>query len=50
MTEERSGTGSPRVNAYDVTRASFTVVRRGFDPEEVRTLLESLGRELEQAT
>jgi peptidoglycan DL-endopeptidase RipA len=48
MTEEWGSISSSRVSAFDVSRASFAVVRKGFDPREVRSYLEMLSHELEQ--
>ncbi len=45
MSDERP-ISSSRVSATDVTRHSFGVVRRGYDPREVRSYLELVGREL----
>ncbi len=45
MSDERA-ISSSRVSATDVTRHSFGVVRRGYDPREVRSYLELVGREL----
>ena len=47
MTEEYSSISSSRLSAAEVTRASFAVVRRGFDPREVRSFLDYVARELE---
>ena len=47
MTEEYSSISSSRLSAAEVSRASFAVVRRGFDPHEVRSFLDYVGRELE---
>jgi len=45
MSDERA-ISSSRVSATDVTRHSFGVVRRGYDPREVRSYLELVAREL----
>ena len=47
MTEEYSSISSSRLSASEVSRASFAVVRRGFEPREVRAFLDYVGRELE---
>ena len=47
MVEERSSISSSRLTSSEVTRASFAVVRRGFDPHEVRSFLDYIGREIE---
>ena len=47
MTEDYSSISSSRLSAAEVTRASFAVVRRGFDPREVRSFLDYVARELE---
>ncbi len=47
MAEDRSTISSARITPYDVSRASFTLVRRGFDSQEVRSFLELVSRELE---
>jgi DivIVA domain-containing protein len=39
---------STRFNPNDVARTSFSTVRKGFDPQEVRAHLEMLARELAQ--
>ncbi len=48
MSEERrlTITSSPLLSPDDVARHSFTTVRRGFDPKEVRAYLESLAHGL----
>ena len=48
MTEERASISSSRISAFDVSRASFAVVKKGFDPREVRSFLELVSHELEQ--
>ena len=47
MAEDRYSISSSRISAVDVSRASFAVVRRGFDPREVRSVLEHVSQELE---
>jgi len=47
MADERSPISSSRLSSSEVTRASFAVVRRGFDPREVRSFLDYVGREIE---
>ncbi len=47
MAEDRYSISSSRISAVDVSRASFAVVRRGFDPREVRSFLEHVSQELE---
>ena len=46
MPDDRPTISSSRVAAADVARHSFDVVRRGFDPQEVRAFLELVAREL----
>ena len=46
MPEDRLPISSSRVSAVDVARHSFTAVRRGYEPEEVRSYLELVAREL----
>ena len=40
MTDERATISSSRLSAADVVRHSFGVVKRGFDPAEVRSFLD----------
>ena len=47
MAEDRSRISTSRLSSSEVARASFTIVRRGFDPEEVRGFLDQVARELE---
>jgi DivIVA domain-containing protein len=47
MSEDRPTISSSRLTAVDVARHSFGTVRRGFDPHEVRSYLELVGRELQ---
>jgi DivIVA domain-containing protein len=47
MTDERATISSSRLSAQDVSRKSFGVVRRGFDPDEVRTYLDLVVKELQ---
>lgn len=44
--EDRTTISSSRLGASDVARATFSPVRRGYDPREVRSFLESVAREL----
>ncbi len=47
MAEGRPPISSSRVAAGDVAQHSFSVVRRGFDTDEVRSYLQSVSRSLE---
>src|ERR1700733_4963586 len=47
MAEGRAPTSSSRVAAGDIAQPSFSVVRRGFDSDEVRSYLQSVARSLE---
>ena len=47
MTEDRASISSSRISAFDVSRGSFAVVKKGFDPREVRAFLESISHELQ---
>jgi DivIVA domain-containing protein len=47
MAEDYSSISSSRLSAADAQRASFAVVRRGFDPQEVRSFLDLVSRELD---
>ena len=47
MAEDHNPISSQRISPYDVSRASFNVVRRGFEPREVRNFLDLVSRELE---
>jgi len=47
MTEEYPSISSSRLSAAEVSRISFAVVRRGFEPREVRSFLDHVGRELD---
>jgi DivIVA domain-containing protein len=47
MAEDHNPISSQRISPYDVSRASFSVVRRGFEPREVRNFLDLVSRELE---
>lgn len=49
MTDEHPNISTSRADAGDVARHSFGIVRRGFDPEEVRAYLEQLAKALEHA-
>ncbi len=49
MSEDRPTISSSRLSATDVARHSFGNVRRGFDPHEVRSFLDSVSRELQLA-
>jgi len=44
--EDRRITSTPRPSSSQLARTSFSTVRRGFDPNEVRQLLETVGRDL----
>lgn len=46
MTDDRPSISSSRLSPADVVRHSFGIVRRGFDPAEVRSFLELVAREL----
>jgi DivIVA domain-containing protein len=45
MPEERAPISSSRLTAGELPRHSFSTVRRGFDPQEVRNYLEMVARE-----
>ena len=47
MIEEPTSISSSRLNSTEVGRASFAIVRRGFDTREVRSFLDHIARELE---
>src|ERR1700727_64478 len=47
MAEGRPPISSSRVAAGDIAQHSFSVVRRGFDSDEVRSYLQSVARSLE---
>ncbi len=47
MTDERATISSSRLSAADVVRHSFGVVKRGFDPAEVRSFLDLVAKELQ---
>ena len=47
MIEEPTSISSSRLNATEVSRATFAIVRRGFDTREVRSFLDHIARELE---
>ena len=49
MAEDHTSISSSRMSAQDVSRASFAIVRRGFDSREVRSFLDHISRELEAA-
>ncbi|HEY3943024.1 MAG TPA: DivIVA domain-containing protein, partial [Acidimicrobiales bacterium] len=49
MSEDRPTISSSRLTATEVARHSFGNVRRGFDPHEVRSFLDSVARELQLA-
>lgn len=46
MPEDRPTISSSRITPVDVARHSFGSVRRGFDPQEVRSYLELVSREM----
>ena len=47
MAEVRPPISSSRVATGDVAQHTFSVVRRGFDSDEVRSYLQSVARSLE---
>ncbi len=47
MPEGRAPISSSRIATGDIARHSFAIVRRGFDTDEVRAYLQSVGRSLE---
>jgi DivIVA domain-containing protein len=47
MAEGRPPISSSRIATGDIAQHSFAVVRRGFDPDEVRSYLQSVARNLE---
>jgi DivIVA domain-containing protein len=47
MADGRAPISSSRIATGDIARHSFAVVRRGFDPDEVRSYLQSVARSLE---
>ncbi len=47
MAEGRAPISSSRIATGDIARHSFAVIRRGFDPDEVRAYLQSVARSLE---
>ena len=47
--EDRPTISSSRLSSSDVARATFSPSRRGYDPREVRSFLESVARELSGA-
>lgn len=47
--EDRTTISSSRLASSDVAKATFSPVRRGFDPREVRSFLEQVARELAAA-
>jgi DivIVA domain-containing protein len=47
MPEGRSPISSARVTAGDIARHSFAIVRRGYDIDEVKTYLQTVGRSIE---
>ena len=49
MAEDHPTISTSRIDASDVARRSFGTVRRGFDPQEVRSYLELLAKALEHA-
>jgi cell division septum initiation protein DivIVA len=48
MAENRQSISSSRISPTDISRSSFAIVRRGFDPREVRSFLEHIAIEMEQ--
>src|SRR5580700_6184728 len=47
MADVRPPISSSRLVTGDIARHSFAIVRRGFDPDEVRSYLQSVSRSLE---
>jgi DivIVA domain-containing protein len=47
MADVRPPISSSRIATGDIARHSFAIVRRGFDPDEVRSYLQSVSRSLE---
>jgi DivIVA domain-containing protein len=47
MSDVRPPISSSRIATGDIARHSFAIVRRGFDPDEVRSYLQSVSRSLE---
>jgi DivIVA domain-containing protein len=47
MADVRPPISSSRIATGDIARHSFAIVRRGFDPDEVRSYLQSVSRNLE---
>ncbi len=47
MADETTPISSSRISAADIHRANFAVVRRGFEPREVRSFLDHISHELE---
>jgi DivIVA domain-containing protein len=47
MAEGRPPISSSRIATGDIAQHSFSVVRRGFDTDEVRSYLQSVARNLE---
>ena len=47
MADDTTPISSSRINPADIHRTNFAVVRRGFDPREVRTFLDHLSHEIE---
>ena len=47
MADETTSISSSRISAADIHRANFAVVRRGFEPREVRSFLDHISHELE---
>jgi DivIVA domain-containing protein len=49
MPDDHHVISSARLGTEDITRHQFSVVRRGFDPQEVRSFLDTVSREIERA-
>src|SRR5580700_7789926 len=47
MPEGRPTISSSRVSTGDIARHSFAIVRRGFDPDEVKAYLQTVARSIE---
>ncbi len=47
MSEVRAPISSSRIATGDIARHSFAITRRGFDPDEVRSYLQSVSRSVE---
>jgi cell division septum initiation protein DivIVA len=47
MSDVRAPISSSRIATGDIARHSFAIIRRGFDPDEVRSYLQSVSRSVE---